>query len=363
MNEDYMIKALWIDDEYEKGTAFMDSAYEFGIDIDPVPCVEDGIEKLNDTSVSYDAIILDANCKVSRNPNELATIDTLGEAINRLIWMHSKLPWFVYTAANYQGTEHLKSIIKVGGKRSYDDRDFYVKPNYKELLSNIKKAVEGMPTFVIKQKYADALKTYSGEDIIQLLIRRDNEDISNAVDYPNKVRGVLDKIMTILNEKGMLPVLFKESSLNECSRCLGSLSNELVPVYIKVCFEHCVRVSNEGSHHELPTYQLLSKGQAPYLNESLIVDLLNILHWCGTIDEPKEELQKKTIKSYISNKRNNVQHYGCVIYKESVRYLSNNVKGDINLTDLDKDKVCKEGNMYAYIRSPKENKFIPLAYI
>lgn len=360
MENTSMIKALWVDDEYEKGTAFMDSADFEGIDIDPVSCVEDAIEKLKDSSVSYDAIILDANCKITNNPNELASLDALCDAVGRLTRMNTDLPWFVYTAANYEGSEHLRAIIKTGGKREYDDREYYVKPTeYSVLFENIKKAVSNMPTFIVKKKYAEALKVYSGEDIVQLLVRLENGKTSNAVDIPNEVRGVLDWVMAHLNEIGMLPVLFTKSNLNDCSRCLGSMDNDIIPVYIKCCFEHCVRVSNEGSHHELPTYQLLSKGKAPYLNESLIVDLLNILHWCGTIEGSTEDLKRKTIASYTSKKNNrNIQCYGRVISDNGVLKL-----GDSVLSAIDPKRTCKEGYMYAYIHAPKENKFIPLAYI
>lgn len=355
MDENYKIKVLWVDDE--PNDDFMNEAYEEGLDLDNVICVEDGIANLKDPQKSYDAIILDGNCRIKHDMNEQPSLNALRDAIAQLLEMHTDIPWFVYTAANYEGKDALKYMIK---DRTYDDRPFYVKSADRYVMyAHIKNAVSNMPTTIVKKKYADVLKLYSGEDLLQLLLRRDKEDISSAVDIPNKVRGVLDWVMAHLNEIGMLPVLFTKSNLNDCSRCLGSMDNDIIPVYIKCCFEHCVRVSNEGSHHELPTYQLLSKGKAPYLNESLIVDLLNILHWCGTIEGSTEDLKRKTIASYTSKKNNrNIQCYGRVISDNGVLKL-----GDSVLSAIDPKRTCKEGYMYAYIHSPKENKFIPLAYI
>lgn len=101
MNEDYKIKVLWVDDE--PNDDFMNEAYEEGLDLDNVICVEDGIASLKDSSKSYDAIILDGNCRIKHDMNEQPSLHALRNAITHLLEMQTDIPWFVYTAANYEG--------------------------------------------------------------------------------------------------------------------------------------------------------------------------------------------------------------------------------------------------------------------
>ena len=79
MNEDYKIKVLWVDDE--PNDDFMNEAYEEGLDLDNVICVEDGIASLKDPSKSYDAIILDGNCRIMHDMNEQPSLHALRNAI------------------------------------------------------------------------------------------------------------------------------------------------------------------------------------------------------------------------------------------------------------------------------------------
>ena len=348
MNEDYKIKVLWVDDE--PNDDFMNEAYEEGLDLDNVICVEDGIASLKDPSKSYDAIILDGNCRIKHDMNEQPSLHALRNAITQLLEMQTDIPWFVYTAANYEGKEALEYMIS---ERKYDDRPFYVKSAGRyEMYKNIKKAVATMPTAIVKKKYASVLKVYSSHDFIRLLTGFEEGSIAEDTSVPNTIRKILEWIMGGLNQKGALPVSFNGTNLGECSVCIGMM-RDFIPSYIQRSFQQCVELSNEGSHNKnSETNRLIEEGKAPYLNISLVADLLNILHWYGTIPDDVLMLRKCSIESYTSNKA--ITLYGKVT-KAPSGYLE---LGHINIS-VAYNKL-KEGDFVAYNKNAK--KYIKLAY-
>lgn len=351
MSEEYKIKVLWVDDE--PNDDFMNEAYEEGLDLDNVICVEDGIAKLKNPSASYDAIILDGNCRVKHDLNEVPSLDALREAIDELLRMNTSIPWFVYTAANYKGSDYLKFMIS---KRSYDDRLFYVKPvDRYDMYDNIKKAVSDMPTVTIKKKYFNALRVYSSPELIQLLIAFESGEISNDTSAPNIIRKILERVSVYLNDKGVLPVKFTGSNLNECSVCLGMM-RDFIPTYIQRSFYHCEDLSNQGSHAYGETDKLIREGKAPYLNMSLVIDLLNILHWCGTISDDTEVLKQKSLRSYTSNR--SITHVGKVVKENGILTLDGIVVSAA-------DKSLKEGDFAACVDGAgnRKKKYVRLAYI
>ena len=111
--------------------------------------------------------------------------------------------------------------------------------------------------------------------------------------------------MTFLTNNGILQnAKFNGSNLRECSIELGK-KGWIVPYHVQRCFHSCVDIANNGNHH-IPTeetensfkirssnplyvHKQIENLQAPYLNKALVYDLLNILHWCSTINIQKNE--------------------------------------------------------------------------
>lgn len=151
MEEKVLLNVLWVDDLPTE--EFMDEAYKNGLCITSATSVNKGLSLLKDKSIEWDAIILDANCKITDEEQEQPSLMALKEAVNQLVHMRTETPWFVYTGGDYEGVEHLKFIIN---ERDYDDRLFYEKPKQRyELYDKIKKVVADRDIFVIKKKYAD----------------------------------------------------------------------------------------------------------------------------------------------------------------------------------------------------------------
>ena len=90
-----MLKVLWVDDIPQQ--MFINNAYKDGVDIENVICVNDGINMLQDQTKAWDAIILDANCKIA-GEQEQASIDALKKALFELVNIRPDVPWFVRQA-------------------------------------------------------------------------------------------------------------------------------------------------------------------------------------------------------------------------------------------------------------------------
>ncbi len=288
MEEDVRLNVLWVDDQPKED--FMNEAFEYGLDITPASSVNSGLDALRDKSKVWDAIILDANCKITDDEQEQPSLKALKEAINQLVHMRTEIPWFVYTGGDYEGVEHLEYMIK---ERSYDDRLYYEKPKQRyDLYENIKKAVDNSQAYLVRQNNAVVCNFYKEYDLVELLMDYNNDDFSTDSSVPNRVRQIIEWVMRYLEDKGLLPVPFVGSNIAKCSMALSDI-HQLVPIQVARSLHFCVDICNDGSHDMEVSANIVS-GEAPYLNKSLILNLLNILHWCPSIEKyDKEELKKK----------------------------------------------------------------------
>lgn len=347
MEDRIKLNILWVDDIPNE--EFMNEAYEYGLDIVSVKSVQSGLKFLNDKTKMWDAIILDANCKLTDDEQEQPSLKALQEAIHQLVHMRTDILWFVYTGGDYEGVEHLEYMIK---KRPYDDRLYYEKPKQRyELFENIKKATAQKDAIIVKQKYAEICNFYSDADFIKLLVDFENGGVETDSNIPNRVREVLDMIMERLNSYGVLPVLFNNTNLNECSVCLGMMKG-FIPTHIQESFRLCVNIANEGSHKE--SRRLIRENRAPFLNKVIIACLINILQWCSSLPNDKEQLKSQSIQSYSSNR--NVRRLGRVFKNDTGKLQLGNVL-------IMNEQNVKEGDIVACVKYNNQDRYIKLAYL
>lgn len=292
-----MLNVLWVDDLPTE--EFMDEAFKKNLNITSVTCVNNGISILKDKSKIWDAIILDANCKITDDEQEQPSIKALQKAVDELVHMRTDVPWFVYTGGDYEGVEHLEYIIR---EREYDDRSFYEKPQQRfELYNNIKKVVADRDVFAIKRKYADICNFYKDPDLITLLLKYESDGFETDKNVPHSVRLIIEWVMRYLEGVGLLPIAFTGTNIAKCSSSLGDIP-QLVPIHVARSMHFCVEVCNNGSHaDEIISY--IVSGEAPYLNKSIILNLLNILQWCPTLQRYDKEELKKKVKQYQQETR------------------------------------------------------------
>ena len=291
------LNVLWVDDMPSE--EFMNQAYKHGLDITSATCVNNGLEALRDKSKAWDAIILDANCKITDDQQEQPSLKALQNAIGELLQLRTNIPWFVYTGGDYEGVEHLEYMIK---ERSYDDRLYYEKPRQRyELFENIKKAVQDNASYRVRQEYASVCGFYKNSDLVELLLRQEQEGFDTDSSVPNRVRQIIEWVMRYFDGRGLLPTAFTGTNIGKCSSSLGEIP-QIVPIHVARSMHFCVEVCNNGSHADEIAANIVS-GDAPYLNRSLILNLLNILHWCPSLQKYEVEELRKKVAQYQQETR------------------------------------------------------------
>lgn len=279
----YRIKTLWIDDEPTGG--FIDQAALNGIDITIAETVEDGLKMLDNKSNIFEAIILDANCKIA-DEGEEEDLSALSHAIAGIYARSINIPWFVYTAGGYEGFEMIEKIVPQQ-YRNWDTKAFYTKPgtsntitgqSIDELFTAIKKAVEQSEITRIFRRYKTEIDTFNEPEFKELLIAQNKKDFATDDTVPNSIRKIADTICYALRSSEFISVeLDKSNIIGEVSKHLATDgTNKYVPKHIQGAFHYLSQYyCNPGSHgfdpeKPLPICRYIRNNRAPYANLSLI---------------------------------------------------------------------------------------------
>ena len=283
------LSVLWIDDA--PTVTFADLADGvYGIDIHNELNYADGISWLKANLKSCDAVILDVNCKF-QDKAEIPSMDVFCENLDLIKGLCTQdrfIPWFVYTAGDYDGEEHLTHILK-GRGNTWARRSYFKKPIHgEELLKNIWDVVCDLDEYKLRAKYADvfSLSDVIKGDLIRILRALESEEYRDEM-LLNQVRLVLDWVMDYCYELGLYPYEREgdsEHGLTDFSKtlCLGPME-KYVPEYIQRALHSLVSISNEGSHR-LTINNDVKTGVAPYLTRSLTFELLSVLHWLSELE-------------------------------------------------------------------------------
>lgn len=158
-----------------------------------------------------------------------------------------------------------------------------------------------------KYKPAFGLSRDIQMDLLQILMILENHDYRNA-DVYNKIRKVLDWVMDYCYKIGLSQVEFTGTNLNDCSKFLGSpLMLEIIPAYIQRSFHSAVTIANEGSHR-LKIDEDTKDGAAPYLVQSTVFELLNILVWLQTLGVNEQDNDARRQRTLAIFERMSTRH-------------------------------------------------------
>jgi len=321
------MKTLWIDDE--PNNEFINFAFEFDIDIEVCTCHEDGMRALKNPKMSWAAVILDANCKMTNDSHETPSLESLNESIleiHKFCTSFDKfIPWFVYTGGAYEGFEQLES--RISKKRNWDDRKYYNKPKDKyELFDNIKKAVEKSNEWKIKDDYNSVFELFNiispynelgdieSSMLLKLLLAKDSIVEATYPDHLNNIRKfIAGGVMKTLSNMGVIPASIKE--LNKKGKHLSDDRFKVnIPIHVQRSFHTIITVCQDGSHSgkeaeegKIPAQidKLVREGVAPYLLISLVYDLLNILIWLKGFMKTNSDRDKNLIDFCIKETEKN----------------------------------------------------------
>lgn len=298
------IKVLWIDDNPDQFEEFLDDAFDAGLDIDVYKTVDSGLTALQNRNIIYEAIILDANCKISDENAEAPALVALSHAIVGIYAIGSSIPWFVYTGGGYEGAEALEYIIPQK-YRSWDERHWYDKPDDEdELFKAIISAVENSETHNLMLQFPEAFEISKSQELLDLLKRRDSHEFERDETVPNSLRCVADDVCHFLRDKGIYPAEFVTSNkIQECSKVIGvDYKNEIAPRYIQNCFrflsDYCNAASHQSEKREQSRTQNtirddIRSGKAKYLNRSAVHSLMNIILWASNFPVNDIEAMKQ----------------------------------------------------------------------
>lgn len=304
-NGDRKIKVLWIDDNPDEFSEFLDDAFDAGLDIEVHKTIDAGLKALKDRDKIFEAVILDANCKISDENTEAPQLVALSHAIVGIYARGIDLPWFVYTGGGYEGAEALEYIIPQQ-YRSWDKKQWYDKPDdADELFEAIKIAVSQREETQIMYQYPEAFEICKSQELLDLLKRMNTIEFERDETVPNSLRCVADDICDFLFKHGIYPAEYTTSNkIKECSLlCAKDSKYILAPIYIQDSLRFLSDYSNAGSHqsNERSTEKPnriradIKSGKAKYLNRSAVHSLMNVIQWASNFPVQDQD----AMKSYV----------------------------------------------------------------
>lgn len=223
----------------------------------------------------------------------MASVANLQNAILRINGEFKRLPYFISTGKKEVLKNPIfKSIYPLVYEKGIDDE---------KLCDDIIQTINEQPNRIIKNKYPEIFSWLEGtiaDEVLSIIKIYENREFANA-DTFNKVRKVLDWIMSYLYDYGLLAIKFNGANLNECSKFLGkSKLQDVVPVHIQRHLYSLVTIANEGSHRQHIDEEVKTN-KAPFLVASTIFELLNVLTWLHQLPNDTEE--KQTIEKLAGN--------------------------------------------------------------
>ena len=296
-------KILWIDDQWEVLSSFKDLC-ELVHDIEVVPCryAVEGMKLFETHLQSWSAVVLDAKVLMNAD-NEVAGLKGLQHSVNRIHELSLKryVPTFILTGQPDLFSN--ETFSEVYGK-------FYEKAKDEEqLICDIKQAADQLVVTQIRKKYGNILEIWPEREseIINILSTLELGNSKNSTCL-NEIRKMLEDVMERISQSGLLLVNYTSTNLAECSRFLGQKWLQvLIPIYIQRSIHSCVEMCNPGSHRT-DLEMAIKEGRAPFVLNSTIFELLNILYWCKNLkDLPKKEevsLMVKGLKAQFEEEKN-----------------------------------------------------------
>ena len=295
------IKVLWMNNGGEVLNVISQDARCVGICLQT--CLDMGDFKKhlsNGNFKEWQAVMVNADYKlyVKKEEKYRRKVNILDDDIRQII-RENGMPCFVVT-----DNEKVNSAVKLAFKSF--TKEFFLLQDSKHLFESIKSEVDKAPEMIIRKKYARICSYCPESRLIKLLSKleaKDN-DIQADTTVPNECRKMLEWVKgeTFFKSRNLPEdvigrvekrtrthieaLTYGELDLNQFSNAIDCTSSEAIPEYVKRSFHHCCNITQPASHHTAID-QLIGLNKVPYVNKSLIFDLLNIIYWCATQKQEK----------------------------------------------------------------------------
>lgn len=262
---------IWIDDECKEpwGEQFIVDAEQEGLYITEFKVRKEGMDIFLSDIDAWDAIILDAKC-FDESIDETTELDGLYNAID-IITENKKrkiIPWFVLSGqADLLDDKQFEKSLR--GKKIYNKN---LAKDKEKLFADIKREANENIETQIRHKYADIFATNANKPIILKLLKAIRNDDNKNAALLNDIRNILEDILDECVNRGFL----LNDSINKRSKEFRE--KLIVPTHIKRNMYSVTDISQEGSHPS-PVRDAVASGAAPYLIDSTVKELLNIILW------------------------------------------------------------------------------------
>lgn len=341
---------IWIDDECDtRGKAFIQHCEKrHKIFISAYKTRKAGMDVLERNLKFWDAVILDAKAFNNSEIGEIADVDGLYEARDRLLELRQRryIPFFILT--RQADLLENKSFGKtVGGK-------FYKKDQIGQetLIADLKREVEKSPRYQLKVWYRPVLnRLYSldieaGESILNIfeaMHHPDEHPDFEPVDHYNKLRKILEWNFKEANKYGIIPdecmdIAADKVNLNQSCHYLSgsncdhihlrfgdeSKKEHIVPKHIKDMMFQILYLGNIKSHttklsendvDNLKKYLNDEVRDSRYLIFSLALQICEITMWLGRYIDEHQNIEENKSKC-VKLENNDEEYMGVIEYHE-----------------------------------------------
>lgn len=213
-----LIQVLWVEDNPNVTESYPVEAENYDIQLVSFPCWDDAKAALQSQFKRWEAIILDAKCKVHINSMDDA-VYFLGNAlvsITDICWKEGrKIPWYVLSGGSEE--EVSKSIPETRQEWDGDWHKAYYEKSIdrSRLFERIRDRVRRAPAMFIQERFSDVFEaiewaqighdTYSMmEELLLEVFYPSNTNSSPNSKFKN-VRQIIEAIFRSMMDNGILP--------------------------------------------------------------------------------------------------------------------------------------------------------------
>ncbi len=314
------IQVLWVENDPVVIEAYPLEAEEYGVQLVPFSCFDDAYTALREDYNRWDAIILDAKCKVKETDVDKA-IPFLTQSTNRIAELakdnNKTIKWYILSG---QGEEAISDAIP--DTRLAWDRDWTDSTN-KKFYS--KETDRGALFTRIKEHYCSSLEFQIKNDIYKnVFISLENLGISEFTEsilldillplhYPEKqvsfkpvhhytqLRILIEYLFRACYKVGLVPDQCVPNGLVNLNQCLmylsgkpaevagvryGGIGEKIIPEYIEQIIHSVLSFGNVHSHTVklenediIKIENILHSSQSNFLIFGLMLQLCEVITW------------------------------------------------------------------------------------
>ena len=333
---------LWIDDEWDKMSAFRTECEELhGLCIEPYRTRKEGMLALENNIDKWDAVILDAKM-FDESTNEVASLSGLGKAKQRLdeLSIKKRIPYFIFTGqADLLSSDNFSALFGHFYEKSKDDV---------KLITDIIAAIKNVEKNQIIHTYQDlfssleslGISDYTKDTFLGILLplhNKEKEEGFRPAHHYTQLRKVIEYLFRACHKVGLVPEQCIENglvNLNQSSIYLagkvaeklnvryGEEGDRIVPEYIERIIRTVLNIGNTSSHtveleaeDQQKIENILGSLKSNYLIYGLTLQLCEAIIWfanyisshndkeynlsmCKPILESKNNIQDEKISQY-----------------------------------------------------------------